>query len=193
MPLSEIDGMVNLISKQRAKERHLIFGACWRHCSARCEIFAKNEIFTRIDLPVCLGPTNTEKWNPKKWTKETQKLMAPLEWRRNKNFEGSKSNRKKSYETLWTGSSSGNPSSTAHKSTSEWRWAVARANTAPWRRPCVTTSWIHVGRAWTRSRKFSPAGSTDTTFSCFMTAKRARTRKPYQLIRYSATQNKKIW
>ena len=29
MPLSKIDGMVNLISAQRAKERHLIFGACW--------------------------------------------------------------------------------------------------------------------------------------------------------------------
>ena len=41
MPLSEIDGMVNLISARRAKARHLIFGACWRHCSARCKIFAK--------------------------------------------------------------------------------------------------------------------------------------------------------
>ena len=39
MPLSKIDGMVNLISACRAKERHLIFGACGRHCSARCEIF----------------------------------------------------------------------------------------------------------------------------------------------------------
>ena len=38
MPLSKIDGMVNLFSMQRAKERHLIFGACWRDCSARCEI-----------------------------------------------------------------------------------------------------------------------------------------------------------
>ena len=38
MPLSEIDGVVNLFSAQRAKERHLIFGACWRNCSARCEI-----------------------------------------------------------------------------------------------------------------------------------------------------------
>jgi len=38
MPLSEIDGMVNLFSAWRAKERHLIFGACWRDCSARCEI-----------------------------------------------------------------------------------------------------------------------------------------------------------
>ena len=28
MPLSEIDGMVNLISERWAKERHLIFGAC---------------------------------------------------------------------------------------------------------------------------------------------------------------------
>ena len=34
MPLSEIDGVVNLFSMQRAKERHLIFGACWRDCSA---------------------------------------------------------------------------------------------------------------------------------------------------------------
>ena len=38
MPLSEIDGMVNLFSSWRAKERHLIFGACLRDCSARCEI-----------------------------------------------------------------------------------------------------------------------------------------------------------
>ena len=38
MPLSEIDGVVNLFSTGRAKERHLIFGACWRDCSARCEI-----------------------------------------------------------------------------------------------------------------------------------------------------------
>jgi hypothetical protein len=38
MPLSEIDGMVNLFSTQRAKERHLIFGACWLDCSAWCEI-----------------------------------------------------------------------------------------------------------------------------------------------------------
>jgi len=42
MPLSEINGVVNLFSTWRAKERHLIFGACWRHCSARCEIFAEN-------------------------------------------------------------------------------------------------------------------------------------------------------
>jgi hypothetical protein len=42
-----------------------------------------------------LGPTNTAKWNPEKWTKETQKLMAILEWRRNRNFEGSKYYRKK--------------------------------------------------------------------------------------------------
>ena len=38
MPLSEIDGVVNLFSMRRAKERHLIFGACWRDCSALCEI-----------------------------------------------------------------------------------------------------------------------------------------------------------
>ena len=95
MPLSEIDGMVNLISAQRAKERHQIFGVCWRHGSVRCEIFAENQIFARVDLPVCLGPTNTAKWNPEKWTKETQKLMAPLEWRINRNFEGSKSYREK--------------------------------------------------------------------------------------------------
>ena len=38
MPLSKIDGVVNLFSAWRAKERHLIFGACWRDCSARCEI-----------------------------------------------------------------------------------------------------------------------------------------------------------
>ena len=38
MPLSKIDGVVNLFSAWRAKERHLIFGACWRDCSAWCEI-----------------------------------------------------------------------------------------------------------------------------------------------------------
>ena len=38
MPLSKINVMVNLISTRRAKERHLIFGACWRHYSAWCEI-----------------------------------------------------------------------------------------------------------------------------------------------------------
>ena len=38
MPLSKIDDVVNLFSTQRAKERHLIFGACWLDCSARCEI-----------------------------------------------------------------------------------------------------------------------------------------------------------
>ena len=35
MPFSEIDGVVNLFSTRRAKDRHLIFGACWRGCSAR--------------------------------------------------------------------------------------------------------------------------------------------------------------
>ena len=38
MPLSEINGVLNLFSARRAKERHLIFGACWWDCSARCEI-----------------------------------------------------------------------------------------------------------------------------------------------------------
>ena len=38
MPLSEINGVVNLFSAQRAKERHLIFGACWWDYSARCKI-----------------------------------------------------------------------------------------------------------------------------------------------------------
>ena len=38
MPLSEIDGVVNLFFVRRAKERHLIFGACWRDCLAQCEI-----------------------------------------------------------------------------------------------------------------------------------------------------------
>ena len=38
MPLSEIDDVVNLFFARRAKERHLIFGAYWRDCSARCEI-----------------------------------------------------------------------------------------------------------------------------------------------------------
>jgi hypothetical protein len=47
------------------------------------------------DLLVCSGPTNPAKWNPEKLTKETQKLMTPLEWRRKRNLEGSKSYRKK--------------------------------------------------------------------------------------------------
>ena len=38
MPLSKINGVVKLFTARRAKERHLIFGACWRDCSARCEI-----------------------------------------------------------------------------------------------------------------------------------------------------------
>ena len=38
MLLSEIDGVVNLFFARRAKERHLIFGACWPDCSTRCEI-----------------------------------------------------------------------------------------------------------------------------------------------------------
>ena len=38
MSLSKIDGVVNLFSTWRAKERHLIFGVCWRDYSARCKI-----------------------------------------------------------------------------------------------------------------------------------------------------------
>ena len=38
MPLSKIVGVVNLFSARRAKERPLIFGACWWDCSAWCEI-----------------------------------------------------------------------------------------------------------------------------------------------------------
>ena len=38
MPLSKIDGVVNLFSMRRVKKRHLIFSACWGDCSARCEI-----------------------------------------------------------------------------------------------------------------------------------------------------------
>ena len=38
MPLSKIDGMVNQFFPCRAKERHLIFGACWRDCSVWYEI-----------------------------------------------------------------------------------------------------------------------------------------------------------
>ena len=41
MPLSEIDGVVNLFSTWRANERHLIFGACWRDCSVRCSAETK--------------------------------------------------------------------------------------------------------------------------------------------------------
>ena len=35
MPLSEIDDVVNLFSARRAKERHQIFGACWRDSARR--------------------------------------------------------------------------------------------------------------------------------------------------------------
>ena len=53
MPLSEIDGVVNLFFARRANERHLIFGACWRDCSARCEIkFLGGQI-----APVCSAET----------------------------------------------------------------------------------------------------------------------------------------
>ena len=38
MALSEIDGMVNLFSMRRAKERHLTFSVCWWDCSAWCKI-----------------------------------------------------------------------------------------------------------------------------------------------------------
>jgi hypothetical protein len=38
MPLSKIDGVVNLFSARRPKERHQIFGVCWRDCLAWCEI-----------------------------------------------------------------------------------------------------------------------------------------------------------
>jgi hypothetical protein len=38
MPLFEINHVVNLFFVQRAKERHLIFGACWSDCSAWYEI-----------------------------------------------------------------------------------------------------------------------------------------------------------
>ena len=38
MPLYIINGVVNLFSARRAKERHLIFGAFWWDCSAWCEI-----------------------------------------------------------------------------------------------------------------------------------------------------------
>ena len=38
MPLSEINGVVNLFSMRRAKERHLTFSVCWWDCSAWCKI-----------------------------------------------------------------------------------------------------------------------------------------------------------
>jgi hypothetical protein len=38
MPLYKMDGLVNLFFVRRAKERHLIFSACWQDCSAWCEI-----------------------------------------------------------------------------------------------------------------------------------------------------------
>ena len=47
MPMSEINGVVNLFSMQRAK-RDIIFGACWRDCSARCEIKFSSRHTTRL-------------------------------------------------------------------------------------------------------------------------------------------------
>jgi len=45
MPLSKIDGVVNLSFALRAKERQLIISACWRDCSARCKIkFSSGQI-----------------------------------------------------------------------------------------------------------------------------------------------------
>ena len=38
MLLSKIDGVVNLFSMRREKERHLIFGACWWDCLVQSEI-----------------------------------------------------------------------------------------------------------------------------------------------------------
>jgi hypothetical protein len=120
MPLSKIDCIVYLISARRAKERHLIFGACWRHCSERCEIFAEYQIFAQADLLICLGPTNTTKWNPEKWIKETQNW--PL-WNGGETgiLKDPKPIGKKSYEALWTSRFGGNPYSIAHKSASERR------------------------------------------------------------------------
>jgi hypothetical protein len=95
--------------------------------------FAKNLIFAQADLPIYLGPTNITKWNLKKWTEETQKLMAPLEWGRNIGvLKDPNPIAKKSYEALWTGNSGGNTGSTTRKSVSEWRWVAARADIAPW-------------------------------------------------------------
>ena len=53
IPLSEIDGVVNLFLARSAKERHLIFDACWRDCMAWCEIkFLGGQI-----APVCSAET----------------------------------------------------------------------------------------------------------------------------------------
>jgi hypothetical protein len=105
--------------------------------------------------------------------KRNSKTYGSLEWRRNRNFEGSKSYRK----TEVRGSSGGNPDSTARKSASKQRWVAAMADVAPWPMPCVSTSWIHADRAWMHSRKFGPAGSTNVAFSYFMMAERARMKK----------------
>ena len=68
MPLSKIDGMVNLISSRRAKERHLIFGACWRHCSMRCEIFDKR------NSPSIWGPPTLQNGIPRNGQKKLKNL-----------------------------------------------------------------------------------------------------------------------
>ena len=48
MPLSKIDGVVNLFSVSRAKERHLIFSALAGLLGA-----VRNQIFGWADRPVC--------------------------------------------------------------------------------------------------------------------------------------------
>ena len=55
IPLSKIDGMVNLNFERRAKERHLIFGACWQDCSEWCEIFVENQNFHADRSPRLFG------------------------------------------------------------------------------------------------------------------------------------------
>jgi hypothetical protein len=108
MPLSEIDGMVNLISARKAKERSN-FRCVLATLLSAVQNFRRKSNFCAGRSPRLFGAHQHYKMEPEKWTKEIQILMAPLEWRRNKNFEGSKSYRKISYEALWTGSSGLNP------------------------------------------------------------------------------------
>ena len=151
---------------------------CWRHCSARCEIFTENQIFVQADLPVYLGSTNTAKWNHEKWIKETQKVMAPLEWRRNMNFEG--------FKSCWK-----NPMKPFGPA------ALAGTLAPPHTSPCLNRGGRLLGLTQPHGERHAslpsestlaeheraqgsstPTGSMNVVFSCSMMAERARMRKP---------------
>ena len=54
------DSVVNLFSTWKAKERHLIFGACWQDCSAHCEIKFSGHVGLTAR---CTGAVLSRDWN----------------------------------------------------------------------------------------------------------------------------------